>query len=89
MKQINDKKHDVNLPTIFIQIKHVRITRMLRAFFVMLSKAGWMQRLLTRWGFAWRAASRFVAGETREDALNVVRQLNRSGILVTLDHLGE
>jgi proline dehydrogenase len=69
--------------------KHVRITTMLRAFFVMLSKAGWIQRLLTRWGFAWRAASRFVAGETREDALNVVRQLNRSGILVTLDHLGE
>ena len=48
-----------------------------------------MQRLLTRWGFAWRAASRFVAGETREEALNVVRQLNRSGIQVTLDHLGE
>ena len=48
-----------------------------------------MQRLLTRWGFAWRAASRFVAGETREEAINVVRQLNRSGIQVTLDHLGE
>ena len=89
MKQINDKKHDVSLPSIFIQIKHVRITRMLRAFFVTLSKAGWMQRLLTRWGFAWRAASRFVAGETREEAINVVRQLNRSGIQVTLDHLGE
>jgi proline dehydrogenase len=62
---------------------------MLRAFFVTLSKAGWMQRLLTRWGFAWRAASRFVAGETREEALKVVGLLNRSGIQVTLDHLGE
>lgn len=34
-------------------------------------------------------ASRFVAGETLDQALNVVRDLNRRGILVTLDHLGE
>ncbi|HWI50933.1 MAG TPA: proline dehydrogenase family protein [Symbiobacteriaceae bacterium] len=34
-------------------------------------------------------ASRFVAGETLEQALAVVRDLNRRGILVTLDQLGE
>lgn len=34
-------------------------------------------------------ASRFVAGETLDGALNVVKDLNRRGILVTLDHLGE
>lgn len=34
-------------------------------------------------------ASRFVAGESLDQALKVVRDLNRRGILVTLDHLGE
>ncbi len=34
-------------------------------------------------------ASRFIAGETQEDALNAVRQLNQQGIFTTLDHLGE
>jgi proline dehydrogenase len=36
-----------------------------------------------------RAARRFVAGETLEEALDVVRTLNRRNILATLDHLGE
>ena len=34
-------------------------------------------------------ASRFVAGETLDQALEVVKDLNRRGILVTLDQLGE
>lgn len=34
-------------------------------------------------------ASRFVAGETLERSLAVVRDLNHRGIMVTLDHLGE
>lgn len=34
-------------------------------------------------------ASRFVAGETMEEALKVVAHLNESGLLSTLDHLGE
>ncbi|HYG60683.1 MAG TPA: proline dehydrogenase, partial [Symbiobacteriaceae bacterium] len=34
-------------------------------------------------------ASRFVAGETLDQALSVVKDLNRRGILVTLDQLGE
>lgn len=62
---------------------------MLRALFIYLSKAGWAQRIITRWKFAWSIASRFIAGETQQDALNTVRQLNSSGILATLDHLGE
>lgn len=40
-------------------------------------------------GFARRAASRFVAGDVLEDALEVVRMLNENGLFVTLDHLGE
>jgi len=62
---------------------------MLRSFLIYLSKAAWAQRLVTGWKFAWRAASRFVAGNTIEDAINVVRELNANGINATLDHLGE
>lgn len=36
-----------------------------------------------------RLATRFVAGETLEDALAVSRRLNQEKITVTLDHLGE
>jgi proline dehydrogenase len=62
---------------------------MLRSFLIYLSKAAWAQRLLTNWGFAWRTASRFIAGTKLEDALRVVRELNEKGINTTLDHLGE
>ena len=62
---------------------------MLRSFFVGLSKAAWAQRLVTSWGFARRAARRFVAGETSAEAVEAVRQLNAHGINASLDHLGE
>lgn len=62
---------------------------MLRSFLIYLSKAAWAQKLITSWGFAWRTASRFVAGTKLEDALRVVRELNQKGINATLDHLGE
>jgi proline dehydrogenase len=62
---------------------------MLRSFLIYLSKAPWAQRLVTGWSFAWKAASRFVAGEKAEDAIRAVRELNEKGITATLDHLGE
>jgi len=62
---------------------------MLRSFLIYLSKAAWAQKLVTNWGFAWRAASRFVAGTRAEDAIRAVRELNAKGINATLDHLGE
>jgi proline dehydrogenase len=62
---------------------------LLRALLIYLSKAGWAQNLILRWDFAWRTASRFVAGTTLEEAIDVVRQLNAQGITATLDHLGE
>src|SRR6266496_2427061 len=62
---------------------------MLRSFLIYLSKAAWAQKLVTSWSFAWRAASRFVAGTKSEDAIRAVRELNAKGINVTLDHLGE
>ena len=62
---------------------------MLRSFLIYLSKAAWAQKLVTSWGLAWHAASRFVAGERADDAIRAVRELNKKGINATLDHLGE
>lgn len=62
---------------------------MLRSFLIYLSKAAWAQKLVTSWSFAWRTASRFIAGTKLEDAMRVVRELNAKGINATLDHLGE
>ena len=62
---------------------------MLRSLLIYLSKAAWAQKLVTNWGLAWHAASRFVAGERVVDAVRAVRELNEKGINATLDHLGE
>jgi proline dehydrogenase len=62
---------------------------MLRSALIYLSKASWAQELVTGWGFAWRAASRFIAGTRIEDAVRVIRELEARGAKVTLDHLGE
>ena len=62
---------------------------MLRTIFIYFSKAAWAQQLVTGWGFARRMASRFVAGESMDDAECVVTELNSKGINATLDQLGE
>jgi proline dehydrogenase len=62
---------------------------MLRSFLIRLSKAEWARKLLMDWGLARSAARRFVAGETADEALQAVQELNRQGILATLDQLGE
>jgi proline dehydrogenase len=62
---------------------------MFRSLFIYLSKAAWARKIVTNWKFAWRAASRFVAGETLDDGIRVIQLLNRKGINATLDHLGE
>ena len=62
---------------------------MLRSFLIYLSKAGWAQRMVTGWKLAWNTASRFVAGESLQDAIRVIRELNEKGIVATLDQLGE
>ena len=58
---------------------------MLRSFLIYLSKAGWAQRMVTGWKPAWKAASRFVAGESIQDALRVIKELNEKGIVATFD----
>lgn len=62
---------------------------MVRAFFIFLSKAYWAQKLIMNWRFAWRVASRFIAGINISDVINVARDLNEQGLNVTIDHLGE
>ncbi len=62
---------------------------MFRSFFLYLSASARARKLLMALPFATRVASRFVAGETLDDAIRVVRALNAKGILVSLDHLGE
>ncbi len=62
---------------------------MLRSLLIYLSQAAWAQNLVTHWGFAWKAASRFIAGSTLEDAVRAVAGLNEKGINATLDQLGE
>ena len=47
-----------------------------------------LQRLVQRYGFRLGAA-RFVAGETFDDAVPVLRRLNESGLLTNTTLLGE
>ncbi len=62
---------------------------MLRSLLIYLSKAAWARKLVTSWIFAWKTASRFVAGDKLEDAIQAIKTLNGQGISATLDHLGE
>jgi proline dehydrogenase len=62
-----------------------------KALFYALSRSAVLKRLASRHGLATPTsfASRFVAGETIESAIEVSRRLQSQGLLVTLDHLGE
>lgn len=62
---------------------------MLRQLFIALSRQAWAYRLILSNPVTRAMAWRFVAGETREAALEVVRDLNARGIRATLDYLGE
>ncbi|NOX63520.1 MAG: proline dehydrogenase [Chloroflexi bacterium] len=62
---------------------------MLRHTLIALSHSSRAQRFVTGFGPARRVARRFVAGETRQEALDAIRKLNDMGMLVTVDFLGE
>ncbi|MBI3287468.1 MAG: proline dehydrogenase family protein [Chloroflexi bacterium] len=62
---------------------------MFRATLLYLSRNRTLQRQATGLPLARRLSRRFVAGETLPEALAAAEALNRRGILVTLDHLGE
>jgi proline dehydrogenase len=61
----------------------------LRSFFLYISKARWARRVIMSLGVSRRVARRFVAGETLDEAVSAIRELNRAGLNATLDHLGE
>lgn len=63
--------------------------RWLRALLLYLSTAVWARQLVSQLPLAWQVASRFVAGEDAEAALETAKGLNEKGMLVTLDFLGE
>ena len=62
---------------------------MLRASLLWLSEQPRVFRFVRSNGLARRLASRFVAGETVDSAVKVLRELNTAGISGTLDLLGE
>ena len=62
---------------------------MMRSLLLWLSQNQVVRSMTTKLGFVRRAVRRFVAGETIDDAINVIRELNAQGIAATLDHLGE
>lgn len=62
---------------------------MVRSFFLFLSRQKNLRQWMETSPTARKLATRFVAGETLEQALHVARGLRAEGITVTLDHLGE
>ncbi len=61
----------------------------LRSLLLYLSRAGWARSLVTGFPPAWLIASRFVAGESVDEAIDATRQLNARGLMATMDYLGE
>ena len=62
---------------------------LLRQILLFLSRRKELEEFLKHNMTACEASRRFVAGETRGEALAVTRELNRQGYRVTLDYLGE
>src|SRR5579862_3302338 len=61
----------------------------LRSTFIALSRNRQMRRFCERSSLGHTLSSRFVAGMEIEDALNVAESINKQGMHVTLDSLGE
>ncbi len=62
---------------------------MLRNFFLTLSASQVARRMMTHFGPARRTARRFVAGETLDEAVAVVKDLNGRGIKAIINEVGE
>jgi proline dehydrogenase len=62
-----------------------------KAFFYALSRSALLKRVASKYGLATSRsfASRFIAGETIERAIETARALQSQGLLLTLDYLGE
>lgn len=62
---------------------------LMRHLLLWLANNSVIRRLVLRSGIARTLAHRFVAGERVRDALDVAHELNKQGIAVSLDYLGE
>ena len=62
---------------------------MLRALFISLSENRWLRGMAERSAMGRRLSSRFVAGTQVDDALRVTEAVNRAGLSVSVDNLGE
>ena len=62
-----------------------------KAFFHSVAQIKFLQRLASRYGMSPKRgfARRFIAGESVDEAIGVVRTLSDRGLLLTLDYLGE
>ncbi len=61
----------------------------MRAFFLYLARRESFKNFALNFKFFRNTASRFIAGDTLDDAIQAVKQANRRGIMGTLDLLGE
>ncbi len=61
----------------------------MKSTLLFLSRQEKLKNFVLGFGFAQRVSRRFVSGETQEQAIQVVKELNRKGFTATLDHLGE
>ena len=62
-------------------------TELYRKVMLTISGSRLVERLTLKYGK--RMARKFIAGDTLPEALEETERLNRLGIMVTLDHLGE
>ena len=63
--------------------------RWLHTLLLYLSTASWARQLATDFPPAWQVASRFIAGETSQNAIQASQEVNKSGLSATLNYLGE
>ncbi|MCA9900673.1 MAG: proline dehydrogenase family protein [Ardenticatenaceae bacterium] len=61
----------------------------LRSLILYLSTAGWARQIATDFPPAWQVASRFIAGQTSQDAIRATQEVNQQGLSATLNFLGE
>jgi proline dehydrogenase len=62
---------------------------MLRTFFVRLSENPWLRSFAERSSLGHRVSGRFVAGTEIADAVRATQAVNRAGMSVSIDNLGE
>src|SRR5262245_46360884 len=66
------------------------IAALSRAAFTTLADSRMLRKIASRYGMRTDGfARRFVAGETVDEAIECATRIERSGMTVTLDHLGE